>query len=130
VHFVRGGKLARLLAQARSAVTVNSTAGQQALWRGLALRAFGRAVYDKPEFVSSQPLPEFFAQPRRPDAKAYREYRAYLLETSQIPGGYYSAQGRRQLLRQVVDMLLAAEDPYEALTSGNAAPRQQLRLVE
>ena len=130
VHFVRGGKLARLLAQARSAVTVNSTAGQQVLWRGLALRAFGRAVYDKPEFVSSQPLAEFFAQPRRPDAKAYREYRAYLLETSQIPGGYYSAQGRRQLLRQVVDMLLAAEDPYEALTSGNAAPRQQLRLVE
>jgi capsular polysaccharide export protein len=26
-------------------VTVNSTAGQQALWRGLPLRAFGTAVY-------------------------------------------------------------------------------------
>ena len=29
VHYVRGGKLARLLDQARTAVTVNSTAGQQ-----------------------------------------------------------------------------------------------------
>jgi len=25
--------------------------------------------------------------------------------------------------------MLAAEDPYDALQSGNAAPRQQLRLV-
>lgn len=41
VHFVRGGKLARLMNDARSAVTVNSTAGQQALWRGLPLRTFG-----------------------------------------------------------------------------------------
>jgi len=30
----------------------------------------------------------------------------------------------------VVDMMLQPEDPYDALTSGNAAPRQQLRLVK
>ncbi|MFT3688172.1 capsule biosynthesis protein [Paenirhodobacter sp.] len=129
VHFLRGGKLAPLLAQARSAVTVNSTAGQQVLWHGLPLKIFGRAVYDKPEFVAQQPLPEFFAAPRRPDTRAYRDYRHYLLETSQVPGGFYSARGRRALLRQVVDMMLAPEDPYDALPAGNAAPRQQLRLV-
>ena len=129
VHFVRGGKLAGLLNHARSAVTVNSTAGQQVLWRGLPLKVFGDAVYSKPEFVSTQPLPEFFAQPRRPDSRAYRDYRHYLLETSQIPGGFYSSRGRRELLRQVVDMMLQAEDPYEALVAGKAAPRQQLRLV-
>jgi capsular polysaccharide export protein len=129
VHYVRGGKLAQLLSEARSAVTVNSTAGQQVLWRGIPLRCFGRAVYAKPEFVSDQPLPEFFRQARRPDARAYREFRRYLLETSQIPGGFYSARGRRQLLRQVVDMMLAPEDPYDALKSGTAAPRQQLRAV-
>jgi len=129
VHFIRGGKLAALLAQARSAVTVNSTAAQQVLWRGLPLKAFGRAVFDKPEFVSDQPLPEFFSMPRRPDTRAYRDYRHYLLETSQIPGGFYSARGRRILMRQVVDMMLAAEDPYDALTAGKAAPRQQLRVI-
>jgi capsular polysaccharide export protein len=129
VHFVRGGKLAQLLNDARSAVTVNSTAGQQALWRGLPLRSFGAAVYAKPEFVSSQPLAEFFAQAQRPDTRAYRDYRHYLLETSQIVGGFYAAEGRRALLRQVVDMMLAPEDPYQALTSGKAAPRQQLRIV-
>jgi len=129
VHFVRGGKLAALLNHARSAVTVNSTAAQQVLWRGLPLKTFGAAVYAKPEFVSTQSLPDFFAHPTRPDSRAYRDYRHYLLETSQVPGGFYSARGRRALLRQVVDMMLSGEDPYDALTSGNAAPRQQLRVV-
>ena len=130
IHYVRGGKLARLLDQARTAVTVNSTAAQQVLWRGIPLKIFGRAVYGKPEFVATQALPEFFAQPMRPDTRAYKEYRRFLLETSQVPGGFYSARGRRQLLRQVVDMLLADEDPYDALKSGKAAPRQPLRIVK
>ncbi len=129
VHYVRGGKLAQLLNDARTAVTVNSTAGQQVLWRGIPLKVFGRAVYAQPEFVSDQPLPEFFAGASRPDNRAYKDYRRYLLETSQIPGGFYAARGRRQLLRQVVDMMLAPEDPYDALEMGTAAPRQQLRLV-
>lgn len=129
VHYVRGGKLAELLDHARAAVTVNSTAAQQVLWRGIPLKVFGQAVYAKPEFVSDQPLAEFFAEPRRPDARAYGDYRRFLLETSQIPGGFYSARGRRQLLRQVVDMMLADEDPYDALRTGTAAPRQRLRAV-
>ncbi|MEX0340443.1 MAG: capsule biosynthesis protein [Arenibacterium sp.] len=129
VHYVRGGKLAQLLNDARSAVTVNSTAGQQVLWRGIPLKVFGRAVYAKPEFVSNAPLHQFFAGAARPDARAYRQFRRYLLETSQVPGGYYSSKGRRQLLRLVVDMMLSDEDPYDALKTGTAAPRQQLRAV-
>lgn len=129
VHFVRGGKLAGLLNTARSAVTVNSTAAQQVLWRGFPLKVFGEAVYNKPEFVSTQSLPDFFRNPTRPDSFAYRDYRHYLLETSQIPGGFYSARGRRQLLRQVVDMMIQSDDPYDALTAGTATPRQQLKVV-
>ncbi len=107
VHFLRGGKLAELLNQARSAVTVNSTAGQQVLWRGIPLKVFGQAVFAKPEFVSEQPLAQFFGGATRPDRKAYAEYRRFLLETSQVPGGFYSARGRRALMRHVVDMMLA-----------------------
>ncbi|WP_431298775.1 capsule biosynthesis protein [Tabrizicola sp. BL-A-41-H6] len=130
VHFVRGGKLAHLLTHASTAVTVNSTAGQQALWRGIPLRTFGTAVYAKPEFVSSQPLDAFFAAPDRPDTRAYRAYRRFLLETSQVSGGFYSSRGRRALLRQVVDMMLSSQDPYAALSPETAAPRQQLRVVK
>jgi len=130
VHYVRGGKLSQLWNDARSAVTVNSTAAQQALWRGIPLKVFGRAVYDKPEFVSTLPLPAFFASATRPDQRAYREYRRFLLETSQVPGGFYSAAGRRQLMRLLVDMMLAPNDPSDALLDGTAAPRQQWRLVQ
>ena len=130
VHYVQGGKLAQLLNFARSAVTVNSTSGQQVLWRGLPIKVFGSAVYDKPEFVSRQPLADFFRQAARPDKKAYGIYRQFLLETSQIPGGYYSSAGRRQLLRLVVDMMLAPEAPYEALMSGHAPPRLPMQNVK
>ena len=129
VHFVRGGKLAHLLNDAQSAVTVNSTAAQQVLWRGLSLKIFGKAVFDKPEFVSDQSLPNFFASPTQPDNQAYKEYRRYLLQTSQVPGGFYSIRGRRRLLRRVVDMMLSSKDPYDALDPRTAAPKQQLRLV-
>ncbi|MCC7321859.1 MAG: capsular biosynthesis protein [Rubellimicrobium sp.] len=129
VHYVAGGKLARLLDHARSAVTVNSTAGQQVLWRGIPLRIFGRAVYARPELVSGLPMAGFFAEPGRPDGRAYRDFRRYLLETSQIPGGFYSRRGRRELLRQVVDMMLSAEDPYDALRLGRTPPRQPLRIA-
>jgi capsular polysaccharide export protein len=129
VHYVRGGKLARLLDHARTAVTVNSTAAQQVLWRGIPLKVFGTAVYSKPEFVSDQPLEAFFATPKRPDARAYRDYRRFLLETSQIPGGFYSTRGRRTLMRQVVDMMLADEDPYDALAAGNIPPRQPFQVA-
>lgn len=130
VHHVRGGKLQRLLHSARSAVTVNSTAGQQVLSLGIPLRILGRAVYDKPEFVSHQSLEAFFAHPDRPDTRAYRDYRQFLLETSQVPGGFYSKRGRRQLMRLVVDLMLSKDAPDVALLSGTAPPRQPLRLVK
>src|SRR5690606_17808644 len=90
VHYLRGGKLASLLAQAFSVITVNSTAAQQALWRNLPVKSLGRAVYSKPGLVSEQPLSEFLARPDPPDPKAYRILRNYLLRTSQVPGGFYA----------------------------------------
>ena len=129
VHFVRGGKLAYLLQAARSAITVNSTSAHQALWRGLPVRSFGVSVYDKPGLVSHQSLPDFFANPIPPDPNAYAIYRQFLLETSQIPGGFYSAKGRSQLLRQVVDRMLSTEDPYDRRLDPRETTAQQLRVV-
>ncbi len=128
-HIIPGGKLGPLLNFATSVVTVNSTAGQQALWRGLPLRIFGDAVYAKPEFISRQPLDVFFAEPQAPDRDTYREYRQFLLETSQIPGGFYTAGGRARVLRLISDVILADEDPYERRYSERAVYRPHLRLV-
>ncbi len=129
VHFVAGGKLARLLDATSSVVTVNSTAAQQALLRGIPVKAFGTSVYSKPELVSNQSLRAFLAAPDPPDRAAYETYRRFLLETSQVPGGFYSARGRSQLLRRVVDMMLDPRDPYARCLDPGAAAGQQLRLI-
>lgn len=129
VHFISGGKLAPLLDQAKSALTVNSTAGQQVLWRGLPLKAMGQAVYSRPEFISDQPIAEFFQNPTPPDKEAYLIYRQFLLETSQIPGGYYSSKGRKQLLRNVSDKILSDSDPYDIAPSRDQVRQDKLQLI-
>lgn len=129
VHYVRGGKLASLLDFARSTVTVNSTAAQQALWRNLPVRILGNAIYGKPEFVSDQPLTQFFDAPRAPNADQYRIFRNFLLRTSQIPGGFYARRGRAQLLRQITDRMLDAQDPYDVILEPQSRP-QNLRVIK
>lgn len=129
VHFQTGGKLAPLLDHAASAVTVNSTAAQQALWRGLPVRIFGTAVYGKPGLVSSQPIDRFFAAPDPPDLAAYREFRQFLLRTSQFRGGFYSRSGRRTLLRGIVDAIRHDLAPYDRLAQPDAAESQHIRVI-
>ena len=129
VHYFRGGKLAEMLAHARAIVTVNSTAAQQALWRGLPVKALGRAVYCKPGLVSDQALADFMADPRQPDTAAYRVFRDFLLQTSQVPGGFYSRRSRAHALRLVADLILAPDDPYQSLARGRFQRRQQIGEV-
>lgn len=130
VDLMPGGRLAALLDEAESAVTVTSTAAQQALWRGLPVKAFGRAVYAREGLVSDQPIADFFAAPRPPDPDAFSVFRQFLLETSQIPGGYYSARGRRLLLRRLPDMMLDTLDPYaRRLAAAEAGGQQSAALA-
>ncbi|WP_298842614.1 capsule biosynthesis protein CapA [uncultured Roseobacter sp.] len=129
VHFVNGGKLGPLLDEARSAVTVNSTAGHQALWRGLPLHLSGTAIYDKPGLVSRIPLARFFAEQPAPDRALYAAFRSFLLNSSQLPGSYYAAGGRRQLLRRLPDLMLSRTGPYARTAPKSAAHPQQFRVV-
>lgn len=115
VVFLEGGKLGPLLDRARSAVTINSTAGQQALWRGLPLAVLGASVYDKPEFIRTDDLAAFFARPLAPDALAYREYRQFLLMTSQLRGSFYTRRGRAMAADASVEKMLDPLDPYERI---------------
>lgn len=114
VHVLPGGKLAPLMAHAKTAVTVNSTAAHQALWRAVPLKIFGAAIYDKLGFVSAQDLPAFFAAPTPPDMAAYHDFRAFLLSSSQHLGGFYAARGRARLSATLPQAMLAAQDPYQA----------------
>ena len=113
VIFIDGGKrLANLLDRARSAITVNSTSAQQALWRGLPVAALGRAIYKKPGLVAEQPLADFLRHPRRPDLRSYWLFRQFMLQTSQFSGSFYAREGINKLMEQVPDAMLADTDRY------------------
>ncbi|MEM0987785.1 MAG: capsule biosynthesis protein CapA [Pseudomonadota bacterium] len=114
VIFVDGGKkLASLLDRARSAITVNSTAAQQALWRGLPVAALGRAIYRKPSLVSEQNLVDFMRHPRRPDLRSYWLFRSFMMQTSQFRGSYYAAAGIEELLLTLPRAMLSDIDRYD-----------------
>ena len=130
VWFIPGGRLGPLLDHARSAVTINSTAAHQALWRGLPVKVFGKSIYSKPELVSRQPLDVFFAKPIEPDVGNYRIFRQFLLETSQIPGGFYSASGRQRAIRALTDRMLDECDIYAKKNVENDTIAAKLRLVD
>ncbi len=115
-----GPTLTALLDGARTAVTVNSTTAQQALWRALPVAALGRAVYAKPGLVSGQALDAFFADPRHPDQQAYWQFRQFLSVTSQLKGSFYSRDGISALLETLPAAMLSPADPYDRVLA--AAP--------
>jgi len=127
--FIPGGKLGPLLDSAKSTVTVNSTAAQQALWRNLPVLALGRSVFSKPELVSQKSLEEYFSEPDIPQADAYKYYRKFLLETSQVGGGFYTQTGRAELLRRVVDLMLSDDDPYGLVLNGENQKVEGPKLI-
>lgn len=128
-HLLTGGKLAQLLDRAQRGATLNSTAAEQVLWRGLPLKAFGKATYNRPECVLDQQLAEFFTRPQQPDTDAYAIYRRFLLRPSQISGGFYANAPRNTLLRRLRDLLLDPDSPYDALRNCPASARQHIRVV-
>jgi capsular polysaccharide export protein len=127
VHFVRGGKLAPLLDGARSAVTVNSTSAQQALWRGLPLKCFGAAVYRKPELVSDQPLAEFFRDPGAPTARPMPRFGTICCDLAAARQLLF--RRRTPPLLREIDRMLSNGDAYATLRGPKQASKQHLRTV-
>ena len=92
VHFIYGGKLAKLLDHAKTAVTINSTAGQQALWRSIPLKTFGSSIYGKPEFVSDASLSEFLQIQISPTARPISCFVSFCFAHHNCPAGFILLQ--------------------------------------
>lgn len=123
VHFIDGGAgLGPLLDRAAGVLTVNSTAGQQALARGLPLHAAGASVYARPGLAATGDPAAFFARPPRPDAEAYRVFRSYMLATSQVAGSFYGPAGIARALAALPGLMLDPVDPYGRFASAVSEP--------
>jgi capsular polysaccharide export protein len=107
VAFVEGGHLPTLLRCAKGIVTVNSTAGLQAIHHLRPTKVLGSAVYAVDGLVDPQPLATFWRAPQAPDPLFYRAFRAHVMARCQFNGTFFTPRGRDLLLGAVTQRLAA-----------------------
>ena len=82
--------LPTLLRHTRGVVTVNSTAGLQAMHHNAPVIALGHAVYAIPGMVSTRPLAQFWGDPGKVDQGLYRRFRNYVIRHTQMNASFYT----------------------------------------
>ena len=116
-----------LLGQARGVVTVNSTAGVQALTAGKPVATLGRALYDMPGLTWQGRLDAFWTDAGPPDAALVDAFRRVLIARCLIRGGFFSEAGIRIGVESAVQRLearpgeLAATGEHDSAAASIAA---------
>lgn len=90
VLYVHDVHLPSLLRGCAGVVTVNSTVGLQALYHGVPVMALGRSFYGKRGITYQGSLDAFWGDPGEVDANAFRRFRNYLIQCSQINSSFYA----------------------------------------
>jgi capsular polysaccharide export protein len=108
IVYLRGGTPPPLLAACRGVVTVNSTIGLSAMEVGRPVATLGNAVYNIAGLIDDRPLELFWSQPRAPDPVLVAAFRRALIESTQLPGGYYGPAARRLAVDAAVVRLTGA----------------------
>ena len=105
ILYLDGGNLPELLEGSLAVVTVNSTAGLQAIHHKKPLKVLGTAIYNSEELVNKATLDEFWNNYKKPNQQAYTRFKNYLMRKNQINGSFYDPEGISQLLQQIVKKL-------------------------
>ena len=113
-ELIDGGKLAYLTENARGVVSINSTACQVSIRRGVPTKVLGRAIYNHRPLAADGSLEDFFSDPHGPDVEAYNLFHQFLLLTVQINGSFYSKEGIELALDPLIEKMFANIDPTDA----------------
>jgi capsular polysaccharide export protein len=81
------------LKRCKGAVTVNSTAGLQALYHGVAVCATGNAFYARPGLTTAESLDRFWRNPVEPNRQLFTRFFRYMMHTTQINASFYVPHG-------------------------------------
>jgi capsular polysaccharide export protein len=140
IVYLHGGTPPPLLAACLGMVTVNSTMGLSALELGRPVAVLGQSVYRIPGLVHAGALDDFWTDARPPDVGLFQAFKHFLIQSTQLPGGYYGPVARRLAIAGAVRRLQAAREaakdpdciaapamnamnPVVAITEGRAAFR-------
>ncbi|EAV43923.1 capsular polysaccharide biosynthesis/export protein [Stappia aggregata IAM 12614] len=93
VHFLDGGGLAKPFEEALGVVTLNSTAGLEALQAGLPVKTLVPAHYDIADLTHQGDLATFWHDPVYPDTDLLSAYIQALAASTQVRGSIHNAEG-------------------------------------
>lgn len=91
VHYFCDIHLPNLLKNCIGFITINSTTGIQALYHGVPVKVLGNALYNLPKLTHHYSLAEFWSKPQKVDMKYFKQFRAELIEYSQLNGSFYGS---------------------------------------
>lgn len=90
VHLLQGGSLDQMMADAQGMVTVNSTAGLQALRLQKPVQVLGSAVYDIAGLTHQAGLDRFWMAPGAPDPLLLDAFIRLLVQRTQLRGVFFA----------------------------------------
>lgn len=89
VHYFCDIHLPSLLKHSLGVVTVNSTTGLQAFYRGIPVKALGRAIYNLNGLSYQNSLSSFWTDRSYLDENHYAQFRTKLISETQLNGAFY-----------------------------------------
>lgn len=96
--------MAALLPRMSGVVTVNSTAGLEAVLAGVPCQLLGEACFDLPGLTSRTGLDAFWAAPKAVDLDKARAFEAFLQRDCHVPGAF-DGPGARQAAAGLADKI-------------------------
>jgi capsular polysaccharide export protein len=115
VHFIDGGNLDQLAADATGMVCVNSTSATLALAAGTAVCALGEAIYNIPGLTFTGHLDEFWMNPLPPEPGLYGAFRRVLVDRCLVRGGLASESAVATLIQSMAGKLCEARTCHDLL---------------
>ncbi|CTQ53977.1 Capsule polysaccharide biosynthesis protein [Roseibium album] len=115
VHFLDGGGLAKPFETTAGLITLNSTAGLEALQVGVAVKTLVPAHFDIAGLTHQGDLASFWNQPVKPNPEMLRDYIRALAATTQIRGSIHNKDGVKVAALNLADRIESRQlNPFGA----------------
>ncbi|URD60551.1 capsular biosynthesis protein [Sphingomonas sp. KRR8] len=115
VHYIDGGDIEELAANAEGMVVVNSTSATLALSAGRPVCVLGDAIYNIPGLTFGGHLDSFWRDPPPPVAGLYEAFRKVLVNDCLVRGGLASESAVTTLVDNMADRLCAPVKASDAV---------------
>lgn len=115
IHYFETGDLNAMVGKALGTITLNSTVGSVALEFGCPTLCLAEAQYNFSGLTAQCGLDDFWTELPEPDSALFKQFKAVLMHTTQVNGGFYCPQGIALAVKASAQILTAEQSPLEFL---------------